>query len=207
MNKAMVNYWADMAIGASFVFSAISGLVFALPFETTTGVLGISYQAWNSLHTWSSLALIAGVGAHLALHWKWMVAMTRRMFSPTGRQTAPKATPAPAYAGAKGTAMSRRAFLAAAGTTAAAAGLLAAATAILGTDRAEAGSTEQQDTSSAVGSSTASDVSSAATLVSSASQGGTVACPRGLINDPYPGKCHHYVDTTGDGFCDYSVPG
>ena len=36
---------------------------------------------------------------------------------------------------------------------------------------------------------------------------GSVACPLGLVNDPYPGKCRHYVDTTGDGFCDYSVPG
>jgi len=96
--------------------------------------------------------------------------------------------------------MSRRAFLTAAGTTAAAAGLLVAATAIFGTDRAEAGSTELEDTNSA-------DASSTATQVSSASQGGTVACPRGLVNDPYPGKCHHYVDTTGDGFCDYSVLG
>jgi len=38
-------------------------------------------------------------------------------------------------------------------------------------------------------------------------QGGNVACPRGLVNDPYPGRCKHYVDTTGDGFCDYSVSG
>jgi hypothetical protein len=200
MKKTTVNYWVDLAIGVSFVFSAISGLVFVLPFDATAGVLGISYQAWNSLHTWSSLALIAGVGAHLALHWKWMVSMTKRMLSPAGRQTAPKTTPEPAHAGAKGTPMSRRAFLTAVGTTAAAAGLLVAATTIFGTDRAGAGSTELEDTSSAEASSTASEVSSA-------SQGGTVACPRALVNDPYPGKCHHYVDTTGDGFCDYSVLG
>jgi hypothetical protein len=198
MKKTTMNYWVDLAIGAGFVFSAISGLVFLLPFDATAGVLGISYQAWDSLHTWSSLVLIAGVGAHLALHWKWMVSMTKRMLSPAGRQAAPKTTPEPAHAGAKGSPMSRRAFLTAAGTTAAAGGLLVAATAIFGTDRIEAGSTELEDTSSAEASSTASEVSSTA-------QGGTVACPRGLVNDPYPGKCHHYVDTTGDGFCDYSV--
>jgi hypothetical protein len=199
MKKTTVNYWVDLAIGFSFVFSAISGLVFVLPFDATTGVLGISYQAWNSLHTWSSLALIAGVGAHLALHWNWTVSMTRRMLSPAGCQTAPKTTPWPAHTGAESTRMSRRAFLAAAGTTAAAAGLLVAATAVFGTDGAEAGSTEQEDTSLAEASSTANQVSST-------SQGRTIACPRGLVNDPYPGKCHHYVDTTGDGFCDYSVP-
>jgi hypothetical protein len=200
MNKATVNYWVDLVIGVSFVSSAISGLVFLLPFDASVEVLGISYQAWNSLHTWSSLGLIAGVGAHLALHWKWMVSMTRRMLSPAGRQTTPKTTAEPASAGAKGTPMSRRAFLTAAGTTAAAAGLLVAATAVFGTDSAEASSTEQEDTSSA-------EASSTAPQVSSTSQGGTFACPRGLVNDPYPGKCHHYVDTTGDGFCDYSVAG
>jgi hypothetical protein len=200
MKKTTVNYWVDLAIGTSFLFSAMSGLVFVLPFDATAGILGINYQAWNSLHTWSSLALIAGVGAHLALHWKWMVSMTRRMLSPAGRQKAPKTVPEPEHAGAKGTPMSRRAFLTAAGTMAAVAGLLVASTAIFGTDRAGANSIEQEDTSS-------SEASSTATQVSITTQGGTVACPRGLVNDPYPGKYHHFVDTTGDGFCDYSVLG
>ena len=89
--------------------------------------------------------------------------------------------------------MSRRAFLAVAGTTAAAAGLLVATAAIFDTDLAKAGSTEQEGTS--------------ATEASSTERDGKVACPRGLVVDPYPGKCHHYVDTTGDGFCGYSVSG
>lgn len=29
----------------------------------------------------------------------------------------------------------------------------------------------------------------------------------GLVNDPYPGQCRHYLDRDGDGVCDYSVPG
>ena len=31
-------------------------------------------------------------------------------------------------------------------------------------------------------------------------------CPLGLVNDPYPGECQHYIDQDGDGFCDLSVP-
>lgn len=31
-----------------------------------------------------------------------------------------------------------------------------------------------------------------------------VACPFGLVNDPYPGKCRRYVDKNGDGICDLS---
>ena len=29
-------------------------------------------------------------------------------------------------------------------------------------------------------------------------------CPRGLVEDPYPGRCSLYVDTNGDGICDHS---
>ncbi len=30
------------------------------------------------------------------------------------------------------------------------------------------------------------------------------SCPYGMVNDPYPGQCGHYIDTTGDGICDLS---
>jgi hypothetical protein len=29
-------------------------------------------------------------------------------------------------------------------------------------------------------------------------------CPKGLENDPYPGVCSQYIDTTNDGICDRS---
>ena len=32
----------------------------------------------------------------------------------------------------------------------------------------------------------------------------TASCPYGEVNDPYPGKCHRYVDQNGTGICDYS---
>jgi hypothetical protein len=30
------------------------------------------------------------------------------------------------------------------------------------------------------------------------------SCPYGIVNDPYPGQCGHYIDTTGDSICDLS---
>lgn len=30
------------------------------------------------------------------------------------------------------------------------------------------------------------------------------ACPYGRINDPYPGECGSYIDSNGNGICDYS---
>jgi hypothetical protein len=29
-------------------------------------------------------------------------------------------------------------------------------------------------------------------------------CPYGLVNDPYPGQCRQYIDSSGDGICDLS---
>lgn len=31
-------------------------------------------------------------------------------------------------------------------------------------------------------------------------------CPKGLINDKYPGNCPLYIDTDGNGICDRSEP-
>ena len=43
------------------------------------------------------------------------------------------------------------------------------------------------------------DATSVATRGSSSTR-----CPKGLVNDPYPGRCHHYVDSNGSGYCDLS---
>jgi hypothetical protein len=32
------------------------------------------------------------------------------------------------------------------------------------------------------------------------------ACPFGLVNDKYPGRCRRYVDRNGNGYCDLSEP-
>lgn len=46
-----------------------------------------------------------------------------------------------------------------------------------------------------------------ATATAAATSTATVKslCPRGLTYDPYPGRCHRYVDKDGDGYCDLSV--
>ena len=31
-------------------------------------------------------------------------------------------------------------------------------------------------------------------------------CPYGLKNDPYPGRCHRYIDTNNNQICDHSEP-
>jgi hypothetical protein len=88
--KAKLNYAVDMVIGLAFILSALSGLVlFFAPSGYQGGrnpyylqpVLFLSTHTWSVLHTWGSIAMISGVGAHLLLHWEWMVCMTRRLLT------------------------------------------------------------------------------------------------------------------------------
>jgi hypothetical protein len=186
--KNTLNYWMDMGIGCAFVLSALSGLVFLLPAGLAgSTVLGLDYATWDQLHTWSSLGLIAGVLVHLALHWKWIASMTRKMTGQTFQSAVD------ARAGKPVPRLSRRRFLAL-GLTTVVTGILAAGGALIAGTPSSDQATEKVD-SGATG----------AESKQPALEG--VACPRGLVNDPYPGHCRRYTDRDGDGICDYSVPG
>jgi cytochrome b subunit of formate dehydrogenase len=87
-SKTKLNYAIDVAIGLSFIVSALSGLIlFFAPSGYQGGrnpyylqpVLFLTTHTWNELHTWGSIVMIAGVGAHLVLHWNWMVCVTLRL--------------------------------------------------------------------------------------------------------------------------------
>lgn len=96
-NKARINYILDVVIALAFILSAVSGLVLWLggsggyqggrnPAYHAT-ILSVSRAAWHDLHLWTSLVMMAGVGLHLALHWRWILCMTRDIFSPRRRRT------------------------------------------------------------------------------------------------------------------------
>jgi len=89
-NKARLNYWVDVVIAVGFLLSAVSGIIlYAVPSGGYQGgrnpyygrgILFLGYDAWKDLHTWASFVMVAGVLAHLVLHWNWIVCMTRNMF-------------------------------------------------------------------------------------------------------------------------------
>ena len=233
MARPGTNYWVDVAIALGFVASALSGAVFLLPGDVSAGVLGVALGTWSNLHSWSSLLLIVGVGAHLALHWRWIVHMTCRQARRLLPATAPARpaiavlVPAPARQG-----LSRRSFMALAGGGLLASGLLAGSGALFGRvltsvgsagDGAANGPGQPRDgsTSASVASAGASPTPRAEPEVieieptarsgspsfDSGGSSSSVACHRGSVNDPYPGQCRQYVDRNGDGICDLSVPG
>jgi hypothetical protein len=181
LNKAKLDFWVDLAIALAGAISAMSGLLLLWPAGLTTGILSISFRAWSSLHTWSSLAAVAGVGLHLALHRNWTIAMTKRMLLSVPQRQVVAPASGSGYAQAQGGPISRRAFLAIGGVVAVATGLAAAGY------KATANAASVED---------GQEVSTTA----GTGQGSGVACPFGLVNDPSPGQCHHFVDSDGDGY-------
>jgi len=230
MSKARINFWLDVVIGIAFLFSAISGLVFLLPVNSA-GILGIGYKLWSDLHTWSSLVMIVGVVAHVALHWKWIVAMIKRTLRPTEKQVV--TTPAPVlvperYQGRK---INRRDFLYLGGIATAAIAFVAAGyKTLLAPESVETSGDVPGDrlqpeavleptpqtiepTSQAI-EPTPQAIEPAPQVIEPTPQAieptpqtAGVACPFGIVNDPFPGRCRRYTDANGDGICDYSVPG
>ena len=249
MSKPTINYWLDLLIGVAFIASAISGVVFLLPFPLES-VLGLSYAQWDTIHIWGSLLMIGGVIAHLALHWKWLTHMTRKTLlsdAPTPR----RARPAGVVVDTE-----RRDFLRLAGYTALVAGVTVAGYEVLSGARnssaAQGASAfdvtaadsdalivqaatelEQAATSTvtpapteaigvipAAADATATPIAinltptstpaltAAAPVTSNVATASrvTVACRKGQVNCPFPGRCHSYRDTNGNGYCDLSQP-
>jgi hypothetical protein len=251
MAKPNVNYWTDAGIGAAFMVSAVSGLVFLLPVggEDAGGILGLTYRVWDQVHLWSSVAMIAGVLAHLVLHTKWVVAMTKKVFCRVRRKRTGEPCPAPHAAQP----IPRRRFLTLSGITLAAGAVLATCGAVVsvltrieevegeavdavlsdggqaqGSARILEAAADDWDKSASgkvaatieptetadpvVVEPTPTPVAQEAeplpdpTATPAAPVRTCVDCPRGLVNDPYPGRCRLYIDRDGDRICDRSVP-
>jgi hypothetical protein len=109
--------------------------------------------------------------------------------------------------------VSRREFLRVGGLAAAAIVALVAGCRPSGTAETTSDASGQTDvlttvaTATAVVQSPTAIATTAPTSTPAAQQSLGVACPFGLVNDPYPGRCKRYSDSDGNGYCDFSVLG
>lgn len=85
---AWVNLAVDGAVAVSFGVTAVSGLYFfLLPEGGYQGGHNAAWDpgflwsrgAWNQLHTWGGILLAAAALAHIYIHWKWIVKVTRKV--------------------------------------------------------------------------------------------------------------------------------
>ena len=84
------NWWVDAALFSGAIVAALSGIYFLfLPSGGFQGGRNPLYniqilfarQTWDDLHTWGGIAMIVAAIVHLAIHWTWVVSMTRRIWN------------------------------------------------------------------------------------------------------------------------------
>lgn len=73
---AWINIAVDATIASAFFLTAISGLYFF--FEPAKRVFLFDATTWDLIHTWAGVALIGAALVHLAIHWRWIVSVTKR---------------------------------------------------------------------------------------------------------------------------------
>jgi hypothetical protein len=80
-NGAKLNLAIDLVVAMSFTLTALSGLYFFfIPAKT---VFVFDSVTWDLIHTWSFVALFGGALVHFAIHWRWIVNVSGRLFKRT----------------------------------------------------------------------------------------------------------------------------
>jgi hypothetical protein len=93
MRKGAFRYWIAVCALLAFVLEVFSGFVLWLALERGDGFRGgrgggqplgqdefmaVTRSGWIDIHDWVGVALLAIIGLHLVLHWRWIVTMSRR---------------------------------------------------------------------------------------------------------------------------------
>jgi hypothetical protein len=79
------NAGINLVIGISFLLTAVSGLYF-LYFpgggREVAPIILFSRTTWDMVHTWAGILLILAAVIHFAIHWRWVIRVTQRIFQP-----------------------------------------------------------------------------------------------------------------------------
>ena len=78
------NVALDMLLAVSFLLTALSGLyfLFLAPEDSRTAphVL-FSQTTWDLIHTWAGVVMIIAAVIHFAIHWGWIVKVSRNVLT------------------------------------------------------------------------------------------------------------------------------
>ena len=76
------NIVLDATIALSFLICAFSGVYFMFSVESgpTSAIFLFNKTTWDLIHTWSGVIMTITAILHLALHWKWVANITKKMF-------------------------------------------------------------------------------------------------------------------------------
>ncbi len=89
-NKTRANWLIDVAVFFGGLLAALSGIYFLyLPSGGYRGGRNPAYglqilferHTWSDLHTVAGLAMVVAVAVHVAIHWRWVKMMARRVWT------------------------------------------------------------------------------------------------------------------------------
>lgn len=91
------NLILNAVVALSFILTAASGVYFLFVpggRQAADPLLMFSRTTWDLIHTWAGVTMIAAAIVHLAIHWKWVTKVTRKMAAmipgtPTSGQSLP----------------------------------------------------------------------------------------------------------------------
>jgi hypothetical protein len=89
-SRGRFNLGINIAIGLGFLVTALSGIYFLFVpggRGAADPMILFSRQTWDILHTWGGVVLILAAVIHFAIHWNWVVKVTRGIFSSLHRST------------------------------------------------------------------------------------------------------------------------
>ena len=78
MTKALWHYLLDVVMGILSLLTALSSFLLWVVFPRG---FHAARMLWIEIHKWGGLALGVVVLVHVALHWKWLIRMTRRLLA------------------------------------------------------------------------------------------------------------------------------
>jgi len=96
-NKGIINFWLGVILFLAGLCLAASGFIRWLVFGTSgygyRGGRGLWGQpdfififdryTWGDIHRWLAIIFLCLVIIHLAIHWRWIITMTKNIFKLT----------------------------------------------------------------------------------------------------------------------------
>lgn len=86
------NVALDALVGISFLVTAVSGVYFLFTphvshgARATTGWL-FANATWDLIHTWAGVVMIIAAVVHFAIHWRWVVNVTKKVIVSLGTRS------------------------------------------------------------------------------------------------------------------------
>jgi hypothetical protein len=88
--EARVNYLLNTLLFVAFTTIIFTGVMIS---EVALPLLGVSFErdgVWMVVHKLASDAAVVLIGLHVALHWRWIVNVTRRLLSRPATHRSPR---------------------------------------------------------------------------------------------------------------------